>query len=79
MYGSFKFNQDPMISNWSEEDRIRYFYLYQQLNYIYGTNFLLSCSTQIGKTHFTKQLLQNADKMFFTPVDQININQCLTK
>lgn len=23
MYGSFKFNQDPMISNWSEEDRIK--------------------------------------------------------
>lgn len=49
----------------------RYFYLYQQLNYIYGTNFLLSCSTQIGKTYFTKELLQNADKMFSTPVDQI--------
>lgn len=49
----------------------RYFYLYQQLNYIYGTIFLLSCSTQIGKTYFTKELLQNADKMFFTPVDQI--------
>lgn len=49
----------------------KYFYLYQQLNYIYGTNFLLSCSTQIGKTYFTKELLQNADKMFSTPVDQI--------
>lgn len=23
MYGSFKINQDPMISNWSEEDRIK--------------------------------------------------------
>lgn len=33
---------------------------------------ILSCgSTQSGKTHFTKRLLQNADGMFSTPVDKI--------
>lgn len=35
------------------------------------TTILIRGSTQSGKTHFTKRLLQNADKMFSTPVDKI--------
>jgi hypothetical protein len=35
------------------------------------TTILICGSTQSGKTYFTKQLLQNADGMFTTPVDKI--------
>lgn len=35
------------------------------------TTILICGSTQSGKTHFTKRLLQNADGMFCTPVDKI--------
>jgi hypothetical protein len=35
------------------------------------TTILICGSTQSGKTHFTKQLLQNADGMFSVPVDKI--------
>lgn len=35
------------------------------------STILICGSTQSGKTYFTKQLLQNADGMFSTPVDKI--------
>lgn len=35
------------------------------------TTILICGSTQSGKTHFTKKLLQNANGMFSTPVDRI--------
>lgn len=35
------------------------------------TPILICGSTQSGKTHFTKELLQNANGMFSTPVDRI--------
>ena len=35
------------------------------------TTILICGSTQSGKTHFTKRLLQNADGMFSSPVDKI--------
>lgn len=35
------------------------------------TTILICGSTQSGKTHFTKELLQNANGMFSTPVDRI--------
>ena len=35
------------------------------------TTILICGSTQSGKTHFTKRLLQNADGMFSIPVDKI--------
>lgn len=35
------------------------------------TTILICGSTQSGKTHFTKRLLENADKMFSTPAEKV--------